>query len=345
MKTGVVGLGTIAAEHLRKLRWMPDVRVVGVCDQSRSLAEAVAERFEVGPAFTSAEEMLERTRPDVVHVLTPPQTHRALVLEALAHGAHVLVEKPIATTWNDYTAMRDAAAAAGRMLIENYNYRFTDVVLEAIERQHSGAIGSPVTLDVSMTVGLADPAGPYVDRVVPHFGHALPGGAMFNFATHPSSVVAAMIGRCEKVGVWSGQVSERSLSDDELRALVAKDDVSAIISLTSNARPSSFTIAVLGTEGTLSVDVFNRRLFQSTGAGGLGRLTEDMRHAAAELRDTLALAGRYATGRHDYFAGLRTLLERFYAAVAGRADPPIPTAEMDATNALVHAMFDPENRL
>ena len=52
-----------------------------------------------------------------------------------------------------------------------------------------------------------------------------------------------------------------------------------------------------------------------------------------------------ATARHDYFEGLRTLLDRFYTAVGGEGPPPVPVAEMDAANRLVAALFDPENQL
>ena len=320
------------------------MRIVAICDRAPSLAEAVAERHGVGPAFTDAGEMLEQVQADVVHVLTPPHTHREIVLAALAHNAHVFVEKPISTSWSDYVEMRDAAAAAGRLLVENYNYRFVDVVLDAIERQRAGAVGDTVTLDVSMTVGLAEP-GAYADRTLRHFGHDLPGGALFNFASHPASIVAAFMGGFDAVGVWRGRLGSESLSDDELRAVVGGSHGAATITLTSRARPSSFTITVRGTEGVLEVDIYNRRLFHSPAGPGLDRLTEGFRHGFNELTGAVSLAARYATARHDYFVGLGTLLQRFYAAVAARESTPLEVSEMDTTNALLHALFDAENRI
>jgi predicted dehydrogenase len=250
----------------------------------------------------------------------------------------------MATSWSDYEEMRDAAAAADRMLIENYNYRFVDVVLDALERQRAGAIGETVTLDVSMTVGLAEP-GAYNDPNLRHFGHDLPGGAMFNFASHPASVLAATMESFGSVGVWRGRLGEHAQSDDELRAIVGAERCAATITLTSRARPSSFTIALRGTEGVLEVDVYNRRLFHSAAGAGLQRLTEGLRHGFNELGGAMSLAARYATARHDYFIGLGTLLERFYAAVAGQAPPPISTAEMDMANALLFALVDPANAI
>ena len=149
VRVAVVGLGAIGFEHLLRLRVRPWVEIVGVCDLSATLARAVAERFETGPAYTDTARLLEETRPDVVHVLTPPASHGALVQQSLAAGAHVLVEKPIAPTWDEYVAMRDAARRHGRLLCEDYNTRFAPAALGARVAWQAGRIGDVVSVDVA----------------------------------------------------------------------------------------------------------------------------------------------------------------------------------------------------
>jgi predicted dehydrogenase len=343
VRVALIGLGGIADAHLRKLRWMDGVEVAGVCDLSASLADAIAERFGVPFATTDAERLIAEVSPQVVHVLTPPGPHRALTGLALDAGAHVLVEKPIATSWEDYAAMRDAAAAAGRLLVEDFNYRFQRSMLRALDLLRAGTIGEPVTLDVAMNAGIA--AGPYADAALPHFGHALPGGALFNFASHPASVVAAVLGPHDAVRTWSRRLAPDGLSDDELRAVVGAGRASATITLTSHARPSSFTATVRGTQGLLEVDLFAQRVYAASRSGKIGRLLDDLGAGGNRLGAALAAAGRVATARNDYVEGLGTLLERFYAAVRGEAPTPLPIAEMDAANRLLHDLFDEGNRL
>lgn len=344
LSTALVGIGDVATEHLKKLRWMTGVRVVGLCDSAPGVAEAVAARYGLGAPFTSLERMLAETAPDVVHILTPPRAHRELVLQALRAGAHVLVEKPITTSWRDYVELRDAARTSRRLLVENYNYRFMDVVLHALELQASGAIGEPVAVDVAMSTALAAPGGRYTDRDLPHFAHALPGGALFNFASHPASVALAVIGGYERVCACRRRRGSGS-SDDELRALVVRDGVTAALTLTSWAKPTAFTLQVRGTAGALEVDINRRRLFATTADGGIAVLTDGLRRAGHHLSGTVTLAKRAAIGRQDYMQGLGTLLERFYAAAAGNAPSPVPVAEMDEVNRLLHAMFDPAHQL
>lgn len=344
-RVAIVGLGVIAAEHLEKLRWLEEVDVVAVCDVQPTLAKAVAERFGVRTAFMDYDAMLAQLRPDAVHVLTPPQAHEDLVLKALEAGAHVLVEKPIAPTWEQYVRLRDAALGAGRLLVENYNYRFMDAVLESLELLNSGAIGRPVTLDVTMSIGLTNPTGPYIDRAHRHFAHDLPGGALQNFASHPASLAVAALGDFDGVRSWRRRVSPNAFGHDELRALLSGPAVAATLTLTSSARPASFTLSVRGTEGTLDVDVYNRLMSRGSAGAGLAKLTDRLRHARREVASATTLAGRFATGRHDYFEGLGTLLRRFYSAVSSSGPSPLPIAEMDSTNRLVHDIFDPENQL
>jgi predicted dehydrogenase len=341
----VIGLGGIADAHLRKLRWIDDVEVVGVCDLSPTLASAVAQRFGVPHADADAERMLADLEPEAVHVLTPPAAHRRLVQLALSGGAHVLVEKPIATTREDYAAMRDAALAAGRLLVEDFNYRFQGVTLRALDLLHAGAVGRPVAVDVTMNVGLSDPSGPYADTDVPHFAHELPGGALFNFASHPASIVTAILGPHDCVRAWRRRLAPGALSDDELRALAGAGDACAAITLTSHAQPPRFTLAVRGTRGTLELDVFAGRLHVANRAGRVGRLVDELRVGAELLGHALAGAGRAATGRNVYVEGLGTLLERFYAAVRRAGPPPVTLEEMDAANALLFDLFEDDNRL
>ena len=345
LRVVLIGLGGIADAHLSKLRWIDDVEVAGVCDLSPALASAVAERFGVAHAGADAERMLADLEPDAVHVLTPPSAHRRLVELALGAGAHVFVEKPIAVSREEYTAMRAAAVAAGRLLVEDFNYRFQSVTLRALDLLDAGAVGRPVTVDAAMNVGLADPSGPYADADVPHFAHGLPGGALFNFASHPASIVTAILGPHDSVRAWRRRLEPGALSDDELRALAGAGDAAAAITVTSHAQPPGFAVSVRGTGGALEFDVFTGRLHVASGSGRVGRLVDELRLGTGSLGHAFAAGARAATGRNDYVEGLGTLLERFYSAVRGEGPPPITLEEMDAANALLFDLFEEDHRL
>src|SRR5207253_805876 len=115
-KVALVGCGQIADAHLQEIRKVPGAEIVAVCDRHGDLAKQAAARFEVPQAFDDLNHMLDSVRPDVLHVTTPPQTHHAIALQALAAGAHVYVEKPFALDTAEAEEMLRAAEAHRRLV-------------------------------------------------------------------------------------------------------------------------------------------------------------------------------------------------------------------------------------
>src|SRR6185312_12137529 len=122
MKAALIGAGQIARQHLACLKTLPGAEPVAICDLSAAAAEAAAERFGIPAWFVDHREMLEKTRPDVVHVTTPPTSHFRLAMESLAAGAHVIVEKPATSTFEELETLAMLAKKANLHLIEDYNY-------------------------------------------------------------------------------------------------------------------------------------------------------------------------------------------------------------------------------
>jgi predicted dehydrogenase len=345
VRAAIVGLGAISLEHIEKLLRQANVEIVGLCDLDGPVVTAVCERYGIDVPFIDFEAMLAAARPDIVHVLTPPQSHRGLAVTALEAGAHVLVEKPIAPTADDYAAMRDAARSAGRCLVENYNWRQAAVVRRALEVWRSGAIGDVVHVDVVFGGVLSGEGGPVGDREVVHFSHALPGGALQNFASHPVSIALAFMDRCVGVSTMRRRLDPAMRSDDELRVLLAGERSSGLVSVTRHAEPPSFTLRVAGTEGAIEADLYNDRLFVAGPGGGVAKVVNGVRHGLNLLGGTAGLFAKTVTSRLDHFEGLENLIESLYRAVSEGAEPPVTLAEMDAVNEVMFRVFSDEGQL
>ena len=337
-RTVLVGLGWISFHHLAKLQSLPDVEIVGLCDKSETLARAVSDRFGVGPPYASYEQMLAETQPDVVHVLTPPQTHHALTLEALGAGAHVFVEKPITPTFEEYAELREAATRQRLLLVENYTARFSRGVLRSFALVASGRLGRMVNVQVSYgSVALDD------DRDLVHFAHRLPGGALQDFASHPVSLALLFMQEAPaSVSVSQRRISAQALSNDELRALLSGDETTGFLTLTGHVRPPHFTVQLQATKGTLHLDVLTQA---SHVVGADSATVNSLRRGTHELTAGLSLLARAAVGRRDAFEGLGTLLRQFYEAIRTGGPPPISSGEMDAVNRVVHDLFSSERQL
>ena len=344
LRAAIVGLGAISLEHIERLMRLPGVQIAGLCDLDETVVEAVCERYSIDVGFTDFDRMLAEARPDVVHVLTPPQSHRALAVAALGAGAHVLVEKPIAPTRDDYSAMRDAAGAAELHLVENYNWRQAAVVRRARDLVGSGAIGDVVHVDVTFGGVLSGGAGPVQDRDIVHFSHSLPGGVLQNFASHPVSIALAFTGPCAGVSTMRRRLDPAMQSDDELRALLAGERSSALVSVTRHTEPPSFTLRVGATAGSLEADLYNDRLYVAGPGGGLAKISNGVRQGLNLLGGAATLFANTLTSRLDHFEGLENLLGGLYQAVSEGGEPPVTAAEIDAVNDVMFRIFSSEGQ-
>jgi predicted dehydrogenase len=116
-------------------------RVVAVCQRDQASAKKIADAYGVPNVFARWEDTLERARPDIVVIATPPHLHKAIALAAFDGGAHVLCEKPVAMTHGEARAMVEAAARAGRVAMTGFNWRFPPAMQKLHAMIQDGFVG------------------------------------------------------------------------------------------------------------------------------------------------------------------------------------------------------------
>jgi predicted dehydrogenase len=144
LRAGIIGAGFIGGVHARSAR-LAGARVAGVATSSPERSRAAAERLGAERAFATPEELATADGIDVVHICTPNNLHAELAELALAHGKHVVCEKPLAIGAARAARLVERAAASGRVATVPFVYRFHPVVREARARIAAGSLG-PVRL-------------------------------------------------------------------------------------------------------------------------------------------------------------------------------------------------------
>jgi predicted dehydrogenase len=137
LRVAIVGAGYIARVHARVARELGG-EVVGLCGRTLASAEA----FDIGTAYDNLDRLLAEQRPDVVHICTPNNLHAEQAIAAFRAGAHVLCEKPLATSADEALRMMDAADKAGRVGATMYNYRGYPLVATIRARIRNGELGA-----------------------------------------------------------------------------------------------------------------------------------------------------------------------------------------------------------
>ena len=132
MKIAIVGLGVAARTiHIPAFESI-GLEIVGGHDPA---ARAGDFRF---PILASVPELLSVTKPDILVVATPPQSHAELTRAGLEAGCHIFCEKPFVETIEQADELIAIAARAGRHVFVNNQYRFMP-----IHRAAQACIGTP----------------------------------------------------------------------------------------------------------------------------------------------------------------------------------------------------------
>lgn len=154
IRIGVIGCGFYAQNHLNSWRDLaPDGAVLAaVCDIDAAKAKAAGESFGT-PWYTDVEKMLAAEKLDAVDIVTRQDTHRALAETAIAHGIATIVQKPFAPTWEDATAIVEAARKAGVWLAVHENFRYQAPLRAVRNAIDSGAIGEPSWARITFRTG------------------------------------------------------------------------------------------------------------------------------------------------------------------------------------------------
>lgn len=125
IKIGIVGAGHIAqVVHIPIWKTIADAEVVAVCDKIKAKARWVAEKLHIDRYYGDLDEMLKSDDIDAVDICTETASHKELAVAALSAGKHVLVEKPMARTYQEAKAMVDTARKYERHLMVAMNVRF-----------------------------------------------------------------------------------------------------------------------------------------------------------------------------------------------------------------------------
>src|SRR2546426_7968489 len=142
VRVAVIGAGAIAqVAHLPVLRRLPGVEVCAICDSDLGKAQALAGRFDVKETFDDIEEVLKYARPTAVAICTPNHLHEIHVVSALAAGAHVLCERPLALTVAGVERVLQASEKYGRRVMVGMNHRFRSDVQAVRGFLAGGGIG------------------------------------------------------------------------------------------------------------------------------------------------------------------------------------------------------------
>jgi predicted dehydrogenase len=246
LRVAIIGLGSMGWNHLRVYRRLEGVELVAVADVDPQLRDRASENSDTR-AYDDYRRLFEEERVDLVSVVVPTRLHKEVATAAIESGAHVLVEKPIASTIDEGVEMAHKAEAASVNLMVGHIERFNPALSELKERLLAGEIGNILQVQ-------ARRVGPFQPRVRDV-------GVVHDLATHDIDIIRLLLER-EPTQIYAR--TRRGLKteyeDTLLGILSFDDDVIALLDVNWLSPTKVRQLTVFGEHGTFIADYLTQDL-------------------------------------------------------------------------------------
>lgn len=217
VRIGIIGVGQIGKNHLRRYADIADVEVVAAADVNAAELARVAEQYGIKHTYASFRELLKRDDIVAVDVCMHNNLHAPATIAALEAGKHVYCEKPIAGAYIDGKSMVETAKACGRKLSIQLSTLFSKETKVARRLIDDGRLGR---IYHARSTGYRRRGRPFVDGYgTDNFVKkaVASGGALFDMGVYHISQMLYLLGQPE-VARLSGKIYQETGMDAGRRA-------------------------------------------------------------------------------------------------------------------------------
>ncbi len=242
LRVGIVGLvhGHVYG-FLDQSRHSPEIEIVGIAEPDRQLLSSLASKygFDQAQLFTDLDAMIAKVHPQAVLVYTNTHDHRRVVETCAHYGVHVMMEKPLAVSFEDAQAIAKAAQSGKIHVLVNYETSWYQSNHAAYDLVHEGALG-----DIRKVVVHDGHKGPKEIGVQPEFLAWLTdpklngAGALFDFGCYGADLMTWLMDgqRPQTVTAITQQIKPEIYPrvDDEATIILTYPKAQAIIQASWN---------------------------------------------------------------------------------------------------------------
>jgi predicted dehydrogenase len=260
-RVAIVGTGGIARQHANAIRGQAGrARLVAAADVDADQLRAFRVEHDAGAAYTDVGEMLERERPDLVCVATPPALHADLSVRCLEAGAWVLCEKPLCASLAELDRIAAAERASGRHCASVFQWRFGSAGQHLKGLIERGELGRPL-VGLCQTTWYRDQS--YYDKPWRGRWESEVGGATMGHGIHAMDLFLWLLGEWSEVSAMTGTL-DRDIEIEDASVAAVRFAGGALGSVVNSVlSPHEETYVRLDLQGA-SVEV--RALYHYTNA-------------------------------------------------------------------------------
>ncbi|MCD6117060.1 SDR family NAD(P)-dependent oxidoreductase [bacterium] len=326
LQVGIIGCGGISEMHLSILSKMEKVNICAAADVNEQRGKEKADQYNIGKFYNDYKEMIDNESLDVVHILTPPQTHYDIALFAMEKRCHVFIEKPFSLNLKEAEGLFESSQKNRVKICADFNHLYDDVMVEARQIISSGAIGRVSHVECWYGVQLDPIAEPYNSSSF--WGYKLPGSLYQDFLPHPLYIMTDLMDDIKKIkaiGKFNRVAS--MMKTDELRILAEGEETTGALNLSLTLSPRYQFTNIYGTAGKLHIDFLNQYCYTDNEISLLPRTVNRFLNIISQGKKLKRTGYRnfrkFLTGKFDLFSGANRLIQLFYNSLLYSTELPI----------------------
>lgn len=258
----LIGCGSISNKHVIAMSKVKDLEIVGAYDIDSSVAKAFSAKHSIR-TFTDAEEMIIKTNPMVLDILTPSGFHAENILELIHFNRHFIVEKPLALRLDQIDQIIAECDKKGLRIFVVQQNRYNPPIQKLKEAVDKGRFGKLVMGTVRVRWCRDQD---YYDQKSWRGTWAFDGGVITNQASHHIDMLIWMMGDVESVmSKTSTSLADIEAEDVGIAILKFKNGALGIVEATTATRPKDLegSISILGEKGSVEIGGFFMNEFKT----------------------------------------------------------------------------------
>ena len=325
LRVALVGGGKMAEHHARAIAATAEAAaLVAVADPSEASRAAITRIAPTARGYASFQELLAAEHPDVVHVVTPLDTHFELARQALGAGCHVYVEKPVVEQGFEIAELIDLARSKRRSLCAGHQLLFEEPARRALELLP--AIGRVCHIEsyFAFRPSRRTAAGRVALRADLQLLDVLP---------HPVYLLLHFLEAASPGMTDTGSMSVSVGNDGTVHGILKRGQVSGALLVTLTGRPVDSYVRIVGSNGTIHADFVRGTVQRQIGPGSsaIDKVLAPYRIARQLILGTTGSLFRRVAKRQRSYPGLTELFDAFYSTIRLGTPAPISDATIRET--------------
>jgi len=336
-KIAVIGCGNIANIQLKYITKYIRKENIALCDKNQTRMGYLSEKFGILNNFEDINLLLTKFKPQIIHILTPPYTHKDIAILCLKSGCHVFIEKPVCLSGEESEEIIQVSDHHNCFVCVDHTRLFDPQIIKIKKMIESGRFGEIVNI-------VSQEADNYLDRknegLSPKWLTDLPGEIFSDILPHHLSVLYEFLPDLKLESAVCQKNEKNEIIN--LNCLFSAPNQTANLRMSLATYPLQNQVIFECTKGNIIADFRNSltiAIKKSSLPGLVERIWNNIYIGTMFIGGTVFNIFKFLRGKLDSYAGMDNIIRSFYESIQNNSDSPVSNKNILSVTKSIESIF------